>query len=438
MPKKLTKYFQCDIFDSNIKFMTIMKQKNKQTVFFQNNGQWYRSNVDLKNVYTSTHATRTYGSSADVLVNEMLANLLELACQKAIRLTRPMVITDYGCGQSRAANALASIISKKAVVIDEMINSGKSFSEIFAEATTEIKEQDNLHTAFPEQIMQYGHITVQRYDIGIPEFAVPLPKKADIVFCNDVFEHIPLQDLSAFIEDLEAAGKYIFASISLRDAVNYNKLSEDTVMANAIPVSEPGEGIILNKDISGAYIFSLHVTIMPQDKWQSLLGKKWTLLPAQDYTACSAMNFAPSSEYQRYKRELISKVGFADFIQFPTMLGTLYETDPILFRRTALIQAQKHLYKLNALETFPESPFKEKELAVSKAFLRFIGASVKKGETGLWEFAQELPEDYLSKLTALEHLSKKAAQTNQQVQTAAAAIISEYNAGKTAKIDNYR
>ena len=410
-------------------------QKNNQTVFFQNNGQWYKNSIDLKNVYTATHAARTYGSSAYALVNEMLANLVELARQKAIELTKPFVITDYGCGQSRAANVLASIISKKAVIIDEMINSGKSFSEIFAETTAEIKKQNP--PVFLKQIMQYGHITVQRYDIGIPEFAVPLSQKADVVFCNDVFEHIPLQDLPAFIEDLEAAGKFIFASISLRDAVNYKKLPEDTIMANALPVRNPGKGIILNKDISGAYIFSLHVTIMPQDKWQSLLGKKWTLLPAQDYTACSAMNFAPSSEYQRYKRELISKIGFADFIQFPTMLGTLYETDPILFRRTALIQAQKHLYKLNALESFPESSFKEKELAVSKAFLNFIGASVKKGKTGLWEFAQELPEDYLSKLIALERLSKKEAKTNQQVKAAAADIISEYNAGKTSKIDNY-
>ena len=66
-----------------------------------------------------------------------------------------------------------------------------------------------MKTAELSQVTQYGNVTVQRYDIGVPEFSVPLSQRADIVFCNDATEHVPYKDIPAFIEDLESAGKYV-------------------------------------------------------------------------------------------------------------------------------------------------------------------------------------------------------------------------------------
>ena len=204
------------------------------------------------------------------------------------------------------------------------------------------------------------------------------------------------------------------------------------LLNGAQPISdEPRTGIILEQDASGAYIFSLHVSILPQDQWQQILTEKWTLLPAQDYTACSAMNFEPSEEYKSYKRTLIAQIGFADFIQFPTPIGSKYEQDPVLFMRTARMQPQKHLYKLNALEHYADSEFKRAELAKTEAFLNFIGADVRKNkESGLWEF-EMLPPSYLAKLYSLERLSKVTVTSDNQaeVDKNAEVIIAKFNSG---------
>lgn len=417
-----------------------MKQTNKQTVYFQINGLWYQNQIDLKKIYSSAHANFSgYGTSANILINEMLANLIDLVRQGLVDIKKPFTITDFGCGQSTSANILAAVVSEKYLLIDAMLQADCSYGDIIKELKDAIQTANTLQITALQQVMSYGHITVQRYDFGIPEFATPLTQKADIVFCNDVFEHIPQADLPSFIQDLENSGKFAIASISLRDAVNYNQIKSETLLAGAeLLADKPQSGVVLTKDISGDYIFSLHVTIMPQDKWQRLLGEKWTLLPAQDYTACSAMNFQPSAEYKGYKRELIAQIGFADFIPFPTQIGTKYETDPILFRRTANMQPQKHLYKLNALEDYPENDFTHKERAETEAFLHFIGAEiVKNKKTGLWEFTV-LPEDFPKKLYALEHLSKKKTlESNKLVAAAASTLIAEYNNGNTTEIDDY-
>lgn len=414
------------------------KQTNKQNVYFQSNGRWFQNQIDLKDIYTMAHANHSgYGTSANVLVNEMLANLLDVVGQGLADLNAPLVITDFGCGQSKAANVLAAVVSENYRLIDKMLEQSCSYGDILDKLAPAVKAADDQISGMDlEQIMSYGHITVQRFDIGVPKFSAPLPQKANIAFCNDVFEHIPQPDIPAFVEDLENSGDFVIASISLRDAVNYNKIKAEVLLNGAEELAgEPDKGVILTKDVSGDYIFSLHVTIMPQDKWQELLGEKWTLLPAQDYTACSAMNFRPSDEYQAYKKELIAQIGFADFIPFPTPLGTKYENDPILFRRTAAMQPQKHLYKLNALEGYPESDFTRKERAETMAFLKFLDAdAVKNEQTGLWEF-EALPQDYLNKLYALEALSKEEAQDDRSVAAAAAALIAEYNSGDTSKID---
>ena len=107
--------------------------------------------------------------------------------------------------------------------------------------------------------MHYKHITVQRYDLGIPEFSAKPTQRADVVFCNDVMEHIPEMELPNFIKELETAGKYVVASISLRDAVNYMAVSQKDLMAKACPLTqEPKQGgIVLKRQNScNDFIFS--------------------------------------------------------------------------------------------------------------------------------------------------------------------------------------
>ena len=403
-------------------------QRNTQAVCFKKCEKWFTNEVDLKLLYTQVHSGfNGYGSSANSLVCEMLANLLDLVRQGKVNLEN-LVITDYGCGQSTASNVLACAVSKKSMEITKMLQTGANYGEIVDFMLPSIKEA-NKSLKEVKQIEKYGgNITVQRYDIGVPQYSEPLSQEADVVFCNDVFEHIPTSEISAFIADLEAAGTYVVASISLRDAVNYSKIEEELLMDGAVEIEEPS-GIILTQDESGCYIFSLHVSIMSPEKWQQILGNKWVLLSAQDYTACSAMNFEPSHEYQLYKKELIAQIGFADFIPFPTEMGTKYEQDQILFRRTAKMQPEKHIQKLKVLEGYADSTFKEKEVAKSKQFLKFVG--IENNELC------ELSENWLQKLYALDSLAKEGAKSDAEAMAAAENIIAEYNRGNTDKIDEY-
>lgn len=402
-----------------------MKQeKNLQEVYFKLAEQWYKTTIDLKRVYSSVHSRENkYGSSANQLVNEMFVNLLELAFQKKICLTR-LVITDYGCGQSKASNVLAQVIAQNAVQITDMLYT-RNYGEILQVMAPAIKAADEQQNSALPRIASYGHVVVQRYDIGIPEYAQKPSMKADVVYCNDVFEHIPEKDIVPFIEGLEDAGKYIMASISLRDAVNYMSVPLTMLQEHAVPVDIPleGEGIVLSQDISGDFIFSLHVSVFSRDKWQQILGPSWFLLDAQDYTACSAMSFMPSVGFREYKKNLISQVGFADFIPFPTVLGSRYEKDPILWRRTALMQPEKHIRKLNVLTDYPNSDFKSREMQESLDFLAYIGAKIN-NDNGIWQLV-ELPQDFLCELSELERKSKLGQTTDAQVRAMAQKIIEE-------------
>lgn len=421
-----------------------MKQSNKQTVFFKDaEGQWWKNQIDLKEVYTNVHsAGNKYGSSADMLVCEMASNLMELVRVGKIDLSKGIIITDYGCGKSKAANVVARVLAFNAdFVIEKLLEEGKPMSVVMDYLMPVLKQENAQKERLPEQVEIYNDIIkVQRFDIGIKEYSNPLPERADVVFCNDVFEHIPYEDLPAFVSDLQAAGRYIFASISLRDAVNYSPLKEEVVFKGAKKSSEPTKGaIILKQDPSGAYIFSLHVSVLSKATWQKILGKKWHLLPAQDYTACSAMNFQPSTDYQAYKKDLIAKVGFADFIAFPTPVRTRYESDPILFRRVAEMQPAKHIMKLAALEEYPDSPFKTAEMEKSESFLKFVG--LKPAKNGRY-YLSRLPKGYLKKLYKLEEKAKfvlfgdeDTETANREVAEIAEELIAEYNNGCTEWFD---
>ena len=108
-----------------------MEQKNKQEVFFLNNGQWFKNSLDMKTLYTEVHSgAEKYGSSANKLVKEMIANLLDLARMGRIDLSEPFIITDYGCGQSKAANVLAQVISDTGVILMDMLNSGYNYASL--------------------------------------------------------------------------------------------------------------------------------------------------------------------------------------------------------------------------------------------------------------------------------------------------------------------
>lgn len=300
-----------------------------------------------------------------------------------------------------------------------------------------LKAENAVEVYDLKQIEVYKEmVTVQRYDIGIPQFSNKLKRRAHITFCNDVFEHIPYGELKAFIADLEKSGECIFASISLRDAVNYIPLSADEVEAGAKKAdSLPEYAILLEKDANGAYIFSLHVSVLPKAKWQEILGDNWHLLPAQDYTACAATNAPFGYGYEGYKRNLIVNSGFADFISFPTPVGTAYENDPLLNMRVAKMQPLKHIIKLNALKEYSDHPYLRKEKAISEAFLKFVGLKTDaKGEY----HAEEVPDGWLLKLMKLEKLSKAMLTGTEDTDTAdklvkakAEELINEYNAGNT-------
>ncbi len=401
-----------------------MEKGNLQKVYFKNDENWYTNTIDLKQVYSSVHAQATsYGSSANLLINEMLANLLELAFQRKLILSQPFIITDYGCGRSKAANILAELVAENTKLISRLQSNGVKLEKIIQILSPKIAELDAKEISSLDRVMTYKHITVQRYDLGIPEFSTKPEQRADIVFCNDVMEHIPQDAISSFVAELTSAGKYVVASISLRDAVNYMAVPTKLLLENALKVSEPAnDGIVLTKDISGDFIFSLHVSVFPKEKWQSILGDGWFLLDAQDYTACSAMNFEPTAEYKTFKKELIAQLGFADFIPFPTTLGSRYEKDPILYRRTALMQPEKHLRKLNVLEEYPESAFKKKERMESLAFLAYFGVQIAQNAKGLW-YIVSVPDNLLDRLSELEKASKIGASTDADVRKKTKEII---------------
>ena len=393
-----------------------MKQNNIQRVYFCAGGQWYTKEISLKHVYTRVHAEKEdYAMFGMDLAEEMMLNILYLAKQGMVDLNG-LIITDYGCGKAAASNAVGAALAGECV--GNLISSGATLEEVMAFVRPMIVAPEKV----PAQIEHYGFITVQRYDIGVPRYSHPLEQKADVVFCNDVFEHIPSQDITAFIASLEDAGKYIFASISLRDAVNYVTFTEKELLEGAEVVTKPGEnGIVLEKDNTGNFIFSLHVSVFTEAKWKGLLGHNWSLLPAQDYTAVSAVNFTPGEDYRSLKMAEIMKAGFADFIPWPTPIGSSYEGEPTLFMRTAKMQAFKHQRKLEVLKSYPDCEFKFTEGGISEAWLRFIGND----------------ENSLKRLYALDEIAKKDGGDDAAVAAKAVKLLVDYVCGDKKAIDEW-
>ena len=398
-----------------------MKQRNKQKVYFCVGCHWYTKEISLKSVYERVHAEAFgYGSSADNLLAEMSLNLLNLARLGKVDL-KSFTVTDYGCGRSTAANTVGKIFSLVGKEVKARLSRGEGLLEVM-EFIKPLLSKVNAEKHVPEQIEKYGKIVVQRYDIGIQEFSKPLEKKADVVFCNDVLEHIPEGDLPAFIEALQEVGEYIFASISLRDAVNYSAFLEEDLLEGAEAVEKPAkDGIVLEKNGAGDYIFSLHVSVFSEAKWQGILGIGWHLLPAQDYTAVSGVNFEPGTEFRNLKLSEIARTGFADFIPWPTPMGSKYEQDPLLFERTGEMQASKHRRKLEVLKNYPEGEFKTSEKAISVLWLDFIGDD----PYSLW------------RLDAVDALAKVGANDDEEAAEKALQLVANYVCGDKKKINEW-
>ena len=425
-----------------------MKQNNTLAVhFYDKKGQLLASEVNLKMVYHKMHSNFTnyestdYGASANQLVEGKLPIIFDLHKQGLINITKSLTIRDYGCGESTFLLIIAQILARKAKSIARMLAADWDYERIINKLRPTIDAICKLPVCHPRQVMEFGHITAEFFDIGIPMFAKRLPLPADIVFCNDVFEHIPYEDLPAFINDLEASGKYVAANISLRDAVNYLRIDAKDLLEDAQLITEAPYGSrFLEADTDGkSYILSLHATIMSKEKWAKLLGNGWVLQPSQDYTACEATNFVPSSQYMGFKYTLIAKLGFVDFIPWPTKPGSRYEIDETLKRRTANMQAKKLLMELNTLEEFPDSSFKTTELDKLAAWMNFLGVKAVKDADGVWVY-EDMPENVIKKLYALELFSKLNLTKDAEysaVAKKATNIIKNYNDGLKAKVNKF-
>ena len=202
------------------------------------------------------------------------------------------------------------------------------------------------------------------------------------------------------------------------------EIEEEELLEGAVRVEAPAEdGIVLTQNSEGEYVFSLHVSVFPEAKWQGLLGSDWHLLPAQDYTACSAVNFEPGEEFRSLKLAEIARTGFADFIGWPTPIGSKYETDPLLHARTAKMQVFKHQRKLEVLKKYPEGYFRKSEEGISEAWLKFIGND----------------ENSLKRLYALDELAKSEAEGGDDAAVAERAMkmVVDYVCGDQEKIDEW-
>jgi len=119
---------------------------------------------DLIEHYRQLHAERPYGRSSEFQLGFIQRHLH--------RLPGIETIADYGCGQSRLVDWLAT-----------------------------------LHDA-----------CALRYDPAIERFAKPLNGPVDLVICTDVMEHIPEPDVDLVLADIRRLSPAAFFNISLRPA----------------------------------------------------------------------------------------------------------------------------------------------------------------------------------------------------------------------------
>ena len=99
----------------------------------------------------------------------MLANLLELALQKKLDISKPFIITDYGCGRSKAANILAELIAENSEQIAEMLANGNKIG------STEVADGIKINidwTALKKKEAVFPEVHHRFHDIHIPLFKI--------------------------------------------------------------------------------------------------------------------------------------------------------------------------------------------------------------------------------------------------------------------------
>ena len=141
-------------------------------------------------------------------------------------------------------------------------------------------------------------------------------------------------------------------------------------------------------------------------------------MPSVDCTCISAVNFTPSAEYLRDKKKLVELYGFADQFPFPSPVKSPVEKDELLSARNAALQPLKHLLRLEALKSYPQSDFKEKESQKSRAFLKALG--INEGCK-----PEKLPKNFVDKLLSWENKAKAFLQTEKIKQMTANQMVAE-------------
>lgn len=386
-----------------------MKEKKLTTVFFQDTeGHWLKNEIDLKTLQMKLQLVDTKSVKwPDAFVCEMMLNIFELVRQKHISFDSSFVITDIMGGKSNAANKVGCYWAANVDGFEVMLENGNTFDGVIDYALEELKSYNNVKMKPAEQITCYDYgktITVQNYDERVKAYATPLLNKADIVFCNGLLAYTPVEDIPNLLDKIKNAGKYVFMTIPLRPSPGYVLLKGNELISGAMPAEQaPSGAVVLEKNENGDYILPAHVSVLDKKQWQQLLGEEWVLLPSTDCTAVLAVNFKPSAEYDELKKRIVAKYGFADFIPFPTLVKTPAEKNQLLLKRTAAIQPLKHLMKLEALEAYPQSDFKTRETAESKALLQFAG--LKPNSSGAYRL-EDMPKESIQKILDAEAKAK--------------------------------
>lgn len=374
-------------------------------VFFQNaEGQWLRNQIDLKAFQKRLPfiEARTL-KQPNTMVCEMLLDIFELFKQKYINFDSSFVVTDFGNGESNAANLCGMYWSANVDGFEVSMHHGGTLDDIIYYALEGVVCENEIKLKRSSQVVVYDYskeVTVQKCDESVKAYDKTLSQNADILYCNSLLARTPVADVPALIDELKQMGKFIFLTIPLIPSAGYVIINASTLMEKAqVVVQVPDGSIVLEKSKDGDYILPANITVLSKEQWQQILGPDWYFLPSTDCTAVSAVNFVPSAEFASYKQKIVEKYGFSDQIPFPTQIKSQVEKNQLLSARNAALQPLKYMMKFDALKAFPESDFKEKEMHKIKAFFKAVGLT----EGGN---LSDLPENWIEKLLSLETVAK--------------------------------
>jgi len=393
-------------------------------VFLKNaEGQWLKKQIDLKMAQKKLPFIETRSTiQPNTLVCEMMLDIFEVLKKKHINFESSFIVTDVGDGKSIAAHHAGSCWSANVDGFEVSIRYGGTLDDAIMHVMDNVKQENEVkHGQTPQVVVyDYSHsVTIQSFDEGMKAYAEPLSQKADILYCNGLLARTPVDDIPELVKELKKMGKYIFLTIPLIPSAGYVKLEASMLMKDAQEVAEvPNGAVVLKKSKDGDYILPANISVLDKRQWQKLLGDGWTFLPSVDCTCISAVNFNPSTEYLRDKKKLVELYGFADQIPFPSPVKSPVEKDELLSARNAGLQPLKHLLRLEALKSYPESDFKTQEIQKSRAFLKALG--IKEDCK-----PDDLPKNFVDKLLSWENEAKAFLQQEKVKQSVVNQMVSE-------------